>query len=114
MNKEDIQVYEFNQEIIDAVREGKNVWIKRGAEEPWVEVNQFSTVYLVAIANYKWSLTKPKPKIKKTYERWVNIFKDGTAFNYLSKQGAEAASKWHEGDIEAVALYVVTSYEVEE
>jgi hypothetical protein len=107
-------MYEFDQEIIEALREGKTVWARMNHGE-WFElsINEQTAYSVRATFIYQWSLTKPKVKVKKTYERWVNIFRDGTSYSYSCKHTAEEESKFYKY-IEAVAVHVVTAYEVEQ
>jgi hypothetical protein len=72
------QDYSFNQSIMDALKEGKTVWAKCKCGEPgcdqWLEFNHNQQVLLSAYYSLKWSLTKPKAMVKKTVERWVNVY----------------------------------------
>jgi len=77
--------YSFNQSIIDALRDGKTVWYKNGMGQ-WSIVDKCCCfANIETIVNGQWSLTKPKVKVKKKHECWINVYENSYEYHPTKK-----------------------------
>ena len=69
-------MYEFNQEIIDALKEGKTVWKRDNAYADWISITKEEQieVCLESVHTAQWSLTKPKKIIEKKTTAYITDF----------------------------------------
>jgi hypothetical protein len=84
--------YSFSKEIQDALKEGKSVWINyagTGWKEIWIDKEDDYTVR--EMIENKWSLEKPKEKIKKW--QWIIKIKGTGVYQltnyYIKKEDFE-------------------------
>lgn len=110
--------YKFSQEIIDALRDGKTVWLEWNNN--WIEIDRSYNTYafnIKTIVNGNWSLTKPKVMVKKRIERWANIDSEdeGDFEHYPTKEYAEKdVLRYKTNHFKAIAVPFTIEWEQEE
>jgi hypothetical protein len=107
--------YNFDQGIFDALRAGKSVWAQNDyIRELWFEVNDSMLINynMTMIYEYKWSLEKPKVKVKKY--QWILKGKENKFFmSDAHYKNSEEANKKMNGYYEAMEPYLPSEIEIE-
>lgn len=113
--REKVSEYSFNAEIIAALEQGKSVW-SSFEDNKWFEIKQPGTWGLTATHSHKWSLTKPKEKVKKynwTYKTKREEYHI-SAGKFATKEDANKAFRDMRCIVEILEPYLPSMIEVEE